>query len=219
LAEAQEKITPDSQKSYADKAKEGVTNTADDVAGLVQPGLLPPLSSLEPTADSNIGDSKSTTQKLSDETSSKTSSAQDSLSGASKNVQETASNIGKSAQDNAGAAQESSKGYLNQAQDVASNTAQSAQDTASQYGQKASETAGAAQETGKGYLAQAQEVTASALNTASKAAAGTSYYHCHWPPDRCWSPSCIFILTSGTQTSLAASPANRRSRLPTGLSL
>ncbi|KAL2042702.1 hypothetical protein N7G274_004461 [Stereocaulon virgatum] len=34
---AQEKLTPESQKSTLDKAKEGVTNAGDSVAGAVQP--------------------------------------------------------------------------------------------------------------------------------------------------------------------------------------
>ena len=36
---AQEKLTPESQKSPLDKAKEGVTNAGDSVAGAVQPGM------------------------------------------------------------------------------------------------------------------------------------------------------------------------------------
>jgi hypothetical protein len=44
-----ETITPDSQKSYADKAKETTTGTADNIAGMVQPGEYPP--SLPPFAD------------------------------------------------------------------------------------------------------------------------------------------------------------------------
>jgi len=122
--QAQEKLTPDSQKSTFDKTKEGVTNTADDVAGMAQPG-----------------DSKSTSQKLSDETSAKTGSAQETLSGASKSVQDTASNIAKSAQD-----------------------------TASSLGQKADSNTGAAQQSGKTYLEQAQDLAANTLNSASKAA-------------------------------------------------
>ncbi|KAL2056218.1 hypothetical protein ABVK25_003241 [Lepraria finkii] len=51
---AQEKLTPGSEKSTLDKAKEGVTNTADQVAGAVQPE----------------GD-KSISQSLSDSTSTK----------------------------------------------------------------------------------------------------------------------------------------------------
>uniref|UniRef100_A0A0D6R811 Uncharacterized protein n=1 Tax=Araucaria cunninghamii TaxID=56994 RepID=A0A0D6R811_ARACU len=34
---AQEKLTPESEKSYLDKAKEGATGAADSVAGAVQP--------------------------------------------------------------------------------------------------------------------------------------------------------------------------------------
>ncbi|OAL36034.1 hypothetical protein AYO20_04696 [Fonsecaea nubica] len=142
--QAQEKLTPDSQKSTLDKAKESATGTADDIAGMVQPG-----------------DSKSTTQKLSDETSAKSSSAQDTLSGATKNIQETASTLGQQVSSTAGAAQESGKEYLQQAQD-----------TASSVGQTASSNASAAQESSKTYLQQAQEMTANVLNSASKAASG-----------------------------------------------
>ncbi|OAG33985.1 hypothetical protein AYO21_11865 [Fonsecaea monophora] len=140
--QAQEKLTPDSQKSTLDKAKESATGTADDIAGMVQPG-----------------DSKSTTQKLADETSAKSSSAQDTLAGATKNIQETASTLGQQASSTAGAAQESGKEYLQQAQD-----------TASSVGQTASSNASAAQESSKTYLQQAQEMTANVLNSASKAA-------------------------------------------------
>ncbi|CAD6585877.1 MAG: hypothetical protein ASARMPREDX12_003690 [Alectoria sarmentosa] len=51
---AEEKLTPDSQKSLLDKTKEGVTDAGDKVAGSVQPS-----------------DEKSITQKLSDSTSTK----------------------------------------------------------------------------------------------------------------------------------------------------
>jgi len=94
--QAQEKLTPDSQKSTADKAKEGITSTADDVAGMVQPG-----------------DSKSTTQKLSDETSS------------------TASSLGKQTSEATGTAQEEGKTYLAQAQDLAASALNSASKVAS----------------------------------------------------------------------------------------
>lgn len=40
LTEAGETLTPDSQKSTLDKAKEGITDTADSVAASVQPGTL-----------------------------------------------------------------------------------------------------------------------------------------------------------------------------------
>ncbi|KIW75809.1 hypothetical protein Z517_10553 [Fonsecaea pedrosoi CBS 271.37] len=140
--EAQEKLTPDSQKSTLDKAKESATGTADDIAGMVQPG-----------------DSKSTTQKLADETSAKSGSVQDTLAGATKNIQETASTLGQQASSTAGAVQESGKQYLQQAQD-----------TTSSVGQTASSNASAAQESSKTYLQQAQEMTANVLNSASKAA-------------------------------------------------
>jgi hypothetical protein len=41
LTEAQEKLTPDSQKSTLDKATESVTNAGDSIAGAVQPGRHP----------------------------------------------------------------------------------------------------------------------------------------------------------------------------------
>ncbi|KAK0507365.1 hypothetical protein JMJ35_010403 [Cladonia borealis] len=53
-SKAQEKLTPESEKSTLDKAKEGVTNAGDQVAGAVQPE-----------------DDKSLSQKVSDSTSSK----------------------------------------------------------------------------------------------------------------------------------------------------
>ena len=36
---AQEKLTPDSQKSATDKASEAATNTYDKAASMVQPGM------------------------------------------------------------------------------------------------------------------------------------------------------------------------------------
>ena len=54
-----------------------------------------------------------------------------SFEGAAKNVQDTASNLTQQATDNAGAAQESSKGYLEQAQSMAANALNSASKTAS----------------------------------------------------------------------------------------
>lgn len=39
--QAQEKITPDSQKSTLEQAKEGVTSLGDRAAGAIQPGLSP----------------------------------------------------------------------------------------------------------------------------------------------------------------------------------
>lgn len=77
------------------------------------------------------GDSKSTTQKLSDQTQANVNSATDTLSSAAQNVQDTASNVAQQASSNAGAAQESSKGYLEQAQEMASNALNTASKAAS----------------------------------------------------------------------------------------
>ncbi|KAL6242716.1 hypothetical protein RBB50_010362 [Rhinocladiella similis] len=141
-----ETITPDSQKTYADQAKETATGTLDNIAGMVQPG-----------------DSKSTSQKLSDEASSKTGSTQDTASNLTQkasstagstfeNVQTKAADLGGQISDNTAAAQKN-------IQETASNITQQAQDDGT-----------AAQDTGKSYLGQAQELAANALNSASKAA-------------------------------------------------
>lgn len=39
-SQVSDKITPDSQKSYTDKASENVSGAYDQVAGAVQPGML-----------------------------------------------------------------------------------------------------------------------------------------------------------------------------------
>lgn len=96
---------------------------------------------------SSIGDSKSTTQKLSDETSSATGSASD-----------------------------TTKSYAAQAQDTLSNVGKQAQDTANDLSKKAQDNSGSAGETGKTYLEQAQDLAASALNTASKTAQDAADY-------------------------------------------
>ncbi|KAH7122298.1 chaperone/heat shock protein-like protein Hsp12 [Dendryphion nanum] len=81
--QAQEKITPDSQKSTLDQAKEGVTGAYDRAAGSVQPS-----------------DNKSATQKLGDSTRSGSdeasnqgqgilAQAQDSLNSAAQSVSDT----------------------------------------------------------------------------------------------------------------------------------
>merc|ERR1711981_179600 len=138
-----ETITPDSQKSYADKAKETTTGTADNIAGMVRPG-----------------DNKSTSQKLSDEASSKTGTAQDTASNltqkasstagsTTESVQTRASDLGQKASENTGAAQKNLKDTASNLAQQASETAGSAQkniqETASILTQQASETAGAAQ--------------------------------------------------------------------------
>ncbi|RVX69456.1 hypothetical protein B0A52_06519 [Exophiala mesophila] len=116
--QAQEKLTPDSQKSTLDKATESVTGTADNIAGAVQPG-----------------DSKSTSQKLADETTSQGKSAYDTaadtLSSAGKSISDTVNKGTQQGSSNAGAAQESTKGYLEQAQDLAASALNTASKTAS----------------------------------------------------------------------------------------
>lgn len=102
VSEVGEKITPDSQKSTLEQAKESATGTADNIAGMVQPG-----------------DSKSTSQKLSDETRSGGNDVADTLSSVGKNIQETASNLTQQASSNTGGAQDSGKTYLEQAQGIA----------------------------------------------------------------------------------------------------
>lgn len=114
-----------------------------------------------------LGDSKSTSQKLSDEASSNTGSAQDTLSNLTQkasstagstfeNVQTKAADLGTQASDNTAAAQKN------------------IQETASNVTQKAKDDGTDAQDTGKSYIGQAQEMAANALNSASKAASGKS---------------------------------------------
>lgn len=80
------------------------------------------------------GDSKSTSQKLSDETTSQGKSAYDTaadtLSSAGKNISDTLNKGTQQGGSNAGAAQESAKGYLEQAQDLAASALNTASKTA-----------------------------------------------------------------------------------------
>jgi len=80
--QAQEKITPDSQKSTLDQAKEGVTGLTDRAAGAVQP-------------EGN----KSTTQKLGDSTRSGGDDAQNEGKGILASAQETVGNAAQSVTD------------------------------------------------------------------------------------------------------------------------
>ncbi|MCJ1458411.1 hypothetical protein MMC28_008783 [Mycoblastus sanguinarius] len=79
---AQEKLTPESQKSTLDQAKEGVTDAADKVAGTVQPG-----------------DDKSISQKVFDSTSTEPGeksyleTAQNTVKDAVEYVEKTATDI------------------------------------------------------------------------------------------------------------------------------
>jgi hypothetical protein len=88
------------------------------------------------------GDSKSTSQKLSDQTGSSADTVTDKLGAVGQNVQETASNLTK------------------QGQETASNLSQQAQSNT-----------GAAGQQGQTYLEQAQNLAANALNAASNTAA------------------------------------------------
>jgi hypothetical protein len=102
-----EKVTPDSQKSTLDKASESVSSTADKAAGALQPGKPSSSTSLLFIVNQThccTGDSKSTSQELSDKTRSGAddaqgegkgvvASAQDTLSGAAQSVQDTLSGM------------------------------------------------------------------------------------------------------------------------------
>ena len=131
----EEKVTPDSQKSGIDKASESVTSTGDKLAGSVQPGKPPSrvvATRHEYETDILPGDSKSTTQKLSDQSRSTFDSAQDTVGDYSKkasdnlpssgDVQGTVDDVSKKASDSLpsqGEAEGTSKSYLQQAQDTA----------------------------------------------------------------------------------------------------
>ena len=82
-----------------------------------------------------LGDSKSTSQKLADETTSQGKSAYDTaadtLSSAGKSISDTVNKGTQQGSSNAGAAQESTKGYLEQAQDLAASALNTASKTAS----------------------------------------------------------------------------------------
>ncbi|KAF2177203.1 hypothetical protein K469DRAFT_379398 [Zopfia rhizophila CBS 207.26] len=80
--QAKEKVTPDSQKSTLDQAKEGATGIYDRAAGAVQPE----------------GD-KSTSQKLGDSTRSGTDDASNQGKGVLASAQETLGNAAQSVSD------------------------------------------------------------------------------------------------------------------------
>ncbi|KAL9632903.1 MAG: hypothetical protein Q9164_005015 [Protoblastenia rupestris] len=109
---AQEKLTPESQKSMGDKVTEGATSAYDKAADAVQPRKTRNGYSLLHNPDvwgaiemiEADGD-KSVTQQLSDSTSTKpgekgyVAQAQDMASGAAKYVQDTATNVVNKASD------------------------------------------------------------------------------------------------------------------------
>ncbi|KAF2136655.1 uncharacterized protein K452DRAFT_302598 [Aplosporella prunicola CBS 121167] len=78
----QEKVTPDSQKSTLDQAKEGVSGVADRAAGAVQPN-----------------DQKSTTQQLSDSTRSGSDNASQQSKGIVQSASETLGNAAQAVSD------------------------------------------------------------------------------------------------------------------------
>ncbi|MCJ1374317.1 hypothetical protein MMC20_005549 [Loxospora ochrophaea] len=80
--QVEEKVTPDSQKSYLDQASETVSGLGDKAAGAVQPG-----------------DSKSTTQKLSDSTRSGADDAQNTSGSYLDSAKDSASGLASSASD------------------------------------------------------------------------------------------------------------------------
>jgi hypothetical protein len=94
--QASEKVTPDSQKSTAQQAKEGVTGLGDRAASAVQPGTLHS-SSLSHAASTNKSSegNKSATQKLGDST----RSGSDESKGVLAQAQESLGNAAASVQD------------------------------------------------------------------------------------------------------------------------
>ncbi|KAF2017162.1 hypothetical protein BU24DRAFT_460239 [Aaosphaeria arxii CBS 175.79] len=86
--QVQEKVTPDSQKSTLDQAKEGVTGAYDRVAGAAQP-------------EGN----KSAAQKLGDSTRSGTDDASNQGQGILDSAQQTLGNAAQSVQDTLGGGQ------------------------------------------------------------------------------------------------------------------
>ncbi|KAF2098036.1 hypothetical protein NA57DRAFT_76833 [Rhizodiscina lignyota] len=81
--QAQEKVTPDSQKSTFEQAKEGVTGTADRAAGAAQPDD-------QKSTTQKMGDSvRGTSDDTSEQSKSYVQSAQEGLSGAAQSVKDT----------------------------------------------------------------------------------------------------------------------------------
>ncbi|MCJ1467222.1 hypothetical protein MMC07_005845 [Pseudocyphellaria aurata] len=89
---AQKNLTPDSEKSGVDKAKDSASGAYDSVAGTLQPGTS--LSKL-PFIESE----KSTTQKLSDSTSSGSKDAEDTGKTYLQSAQDGASNLANTVSD------------------------------------------------------------------------------------------------------------------------
>lgn len=109
-----EKITPQSQKSYAQQASENLSSTADKVAGAAQPSMssslnhIPIFLSISMLKTTVTGSQKSTTQKVADTTRSNVDTAQNqggsyldsakqTLGGAANSASETLGNVANSA--------------------------------------------------------------------------------------------------------------------------
>ena len=75
--QAQEKLKPDSQKTYTEFATDKATGLADKAAGAVQPGMFTIDLTMLAATDLKIEGEKSTTQKMSDSTRGTADDAQD----------------------------------------------------------------------------------------------------------------------------------------------
>lgn len=109
------RLTPDSQKSTTEQGTEKLSSLGDKAAGAVQPG-----------------DSKSTTQELSDKSRSGFDSTQDTAKSYANQASDTASDLTNKASDSmpsGGQAQDTGKTYLDQATEAASNAAKYVSDT------------------------------------------------------------------------------------------
>ncbi|KAL8773484.1 MAG: hypothetical protein Q9209_001588 [Squamulea sp. 1 TL-2023] len=163
--QAQEKMTPDSQKSTLDQGTEKLTSLGDKAAGSLQPG-----------------DSKSTTQQLGDTGRSGFDQTQDTAKNLGNQASDMTSNAQKKLSENmpssGGDAEGAAKSYANQAvcqsqltqlyHTPANELLQS--DMAADAQKKVSEnlpSGGQAQGTGKTYIDQASEMASNAAKVVS----------------------------------------------------
>lgn len=110
-------MTPDSQKSTTEQGSEKLSSLGDKAAGSLQPG-----------------DSKSTTQKLTDSTRSGADDTQDTAKSYANQASDMASDAGNKVNESmpsGGQAQDTGKTYLDQASEMASNAAKTVSDTVS----------------------------------------------------------------------------------------
>ena len=98
--QAQEKVTPDSQKSTMDKASENVSGVGDKIAGSAQPRKnFDSLSLLFAYANSVVEDQKSYTQQAADSTRSNADSGQNQGQSILQQGQEMVGNAAQSVAD------------------------------------------------------------------------------------------------------------------------